>query len=217
MFGYVIKKIAVNFFKFLSIAIWVPFVFLAIWPFINSAITKNCIGFPTVGFVLYALILLLLAICLTWSPMYFIDKAKLIQGLCYAMSALLIIEIIADLVTYKAFIGYEFVDGDPIFVNIITNSPGWPGVIMCFALAVLYFFFGKLLLTDRKWPAFVMYLLIFFMTGIMPIIYSIPMTHIMLRVAWLKKALFIIPHQFFVLIALIVSMADDDLWATNLQ
>ena len=215
MFSLTIRRLAVNFFKFLSIIIWVPFFFITVWPFIRAAIKLNYINFQTVGYIIYTVLLLLLAIALYLSPRI-VNKWVLIHGICYAMAAIIVITAIADLISYKAFIGYRFNDSDAIFVNLVMNSPDWIGVVGCVVLAALYVFFAGALYSERKWLALLVFILIFIVDGIFPIIYSTQVLGIAPRSAWLKKALFILPQQFFIITSLGISATSWDLWSTNI-
>lgn len=212
-FSTLIRRIFMDFFKFLAIAIWFFFLYYKLWPFVNAAIKLHQINFQSISYMGYTLFLLFLPIALLWSPPF--NKLTLLRFICNVTAFFLLLGTIADFFVFHPFLSYTFKEGDMIFCNIISGIPGYLGSISCILMAVAYFFFGMEIAHNRA-IAYLLFILILALNVAPAFLYSYYLTGFMPRDTWIEKAAFIVPQQLFIVISLSFSVGSKDLWMKNI-
>lgn len=208
-YGFQIRRGLISVFYFSAVAMWFLFLYFKLWEFINAAIQLNYFTVQTVSFMVYSAFLLLLPSAFVFSPPY--SKKNLFLTICYGFSLVLAIGAIGDMITYKLFIDYFFMETDAIFCNIIFGIPNMYGVLLCFILSAAYALFG-FYLQKNKYIACAMYFLIFILSFVPSFVYSYYVWNGFPRLTWIEKAAFIVPQQTCILLSLILSATSDVLW-----
>ena len=212
-----IKRTLISFFHFLSVALWFLYLYLNLWDFAATA-RKYVLYFPKFivplfSFFLYSIVLVLLPVVIIYSPRHSRSKDKLFRGVSNVIAAILVIGTIGDLIIYKCFINYVFEEGHAIFCNLVVYMPNLIGTLCCVIMAVAYVLLGRYL-TKNRLIAYLLYLLICLLE-VTPLIYmSFTDT---LRIALIKKAAFILPHQLCILVSLTLAFPSELLWVERIK
>lgn len=206
-----VKFISISVLHFLAIALWFFYLYYSLWPFISAAISLNYVNFQTCSYMVYSFLFLFLPVVFMWSPPKWLNKRLLIRILCFAFALVMVVGSVADLIKYKAFIGYTFTEGDAIFVNLIMNLPNIWGVVFCIILAVLYFVVG-LNIAENPPVACLSYGLIFVIDAIIPVLWAICIGNTLPRLTWIQKSMYLLPIQLFLLISMILALHPHRFW-----
>ena len=214
LFHQMIKRLSIDILEFFALLFSLFFIYLQMIPFIKAAFTLNYVNGQAISYIIFTLLLLALPLVLLWNPVHY-DKAKILRSLFYCFGVIILVGTVFDLITYNAFIDYNYAEGDMIFVNILWNIPGIFGAIFSFVIAVLYFSLGKWVKRRRK-ISYIIYFIIFILSATVPFLYTYYTTGYLPRETWLQKAAFIIPEQFLLLIAFTVCASSRSLWQKHI-
>lgn len=206
-----IKYILIDILEFLAIALWFAYLYFSLWSFIRAAVALNCVDVQKVSYVVYSVLFLLLPTVFAWSPSR-LNKRTLLRIVCFGFALVLIVGTIADLITFKGLIGYTFVEGDAVFVNLIMNLPNLWGAVFCLVLAGLYIAFG-INITERPLVAYLIFLSIFIIDAVLPFLISFGLYDMMPRLTWIKKSMFLLPIQFLILLTMTFGITARKYWA----
>ena len=208
------KRTLVSFFNFLCLALWFLYLYFKLWDFATAAISLKYINIQTVSFVIYSFLLVLLPVTIIYSPKR--SKKNLFKIVCFAISASLLAGSVGDVITYNFFKGYNFLEGDAIFCNIVVSIPNMYGVLCCLVLSALYAILG-LYLTENRFLSVFLYLLIFLIISVPPFIYSFSMWGGFPRQTWVEKAAFIIAHQACLFLSLLIASTSEFVWSERIR
>ncbi len=206
--------VLIDILQFMAIAIWFLFLYYVLWSFVLNAIRLDYVNFQTAGYTAYAFLLQIFTVMIAWKTKF--DKAILFRLVTWLLALSILVCTTADIIKYNAFIGYNINYAHAIFVKLVEEMPNMVGVVVCIILSILYFLFG-LYAPKSMSKGLLLYFLIFFFDGILPIIYSYITTNAYPRKVWLKRAAFILPQQFFILVSFIISSLDKELWIRNFR
>ena len=203
----------VFFLHFLSVAAWFFYLYSKLWEFITAAVLLKNINVQTISFIIYSFLLVLLPAALIYSPKH--SKKNLFMVISFALSAVILVGAVGDLITYNFFSDYTFVVGDAIFCNILIGIPNIYGTVCCLLLSLAYFFFG-IYITENRLAACLLYLFIVLIGVIPAIIYSFNAWGGYPRRSWIEKMAFIAPHQASLLISFSLSSISLPLWEEHM-
>lgn len=213
MFYTTVKRVAIDICEFMALAMGILFFWVKMIPFINSAILLNYINGQTISYLVFALLLIALPIIL----LYVFKKANkgvILRRLFYVYAAVILCGTVFDLISYKFFIGYEFMEGDAIFVNMMWNMPNIGGVIMSIIVATLYILLGKQIKRTRR-LSYILYIITFLTSHIPTFIYTFIATGGLPRDTYLQKSLYVIAIQLLILGALTLAATSRSLWKSH--
>ena len=213
-----IKRTLISFFQFMSVAFWFLYLYFILWDFAAAAraFVKSYPQFiiPLMTYFLYSVSLVFLPTAIIYTPRRSTQsKDKLFRLVTSIIAAILIIGSIGDLFIFNFFINYVFQEGHAIFCNLVVYIPNLLGTLSCLIMALAYILFGRYL-TKNRLIAFLLYLLIFIIE-LIPLVYM----HFnnTLRIALIKKAALIFPHQICLLISLTLAFPSELLWTDRIK
>ena len=209
-----IKRLTIDIIMFFAVVISLFFLFDQMIPFIKSAVSLHVMNWQTIPYMIYALLLILLPVTLLSHSMR-ISKTRLLRAIFFCFAATILIGSVGDLITYRFFIGYNFSEGDAVFVNILWNMPNLLGVLFSLIIAVLYIALGIQIRYKRR-VSYILYLVIFLLSALAPFLYTYIATGYLPRETWIKKAAFIIPEQLLILISLSICVTSRELWVKHI-
>lgn len=209
-FQELIKRLFIDIAAFFALALNLYFLYSQMIPFLNAALALNYLNGQTICYMAYSVLLMLFpAILLFGAPV--ISKPKALRILFYAFAAVLFAGSVSDLISYNFFLGYTFIEGHTVFVNIMWNMPNIWGVLFSLVIATLYALLAYWIKKRRKISYF-LYLSIFILSVAIPLIYTYFTSSALPRDSWMQKAVLIIPEQFLILISLSVCASSRSLW-----
>lgn len=209
-FQELIKRLFIDIVAFFALALNIYFLYSQMIPFFNAALALNYLNGQTVGYLAYSVLLMLFPIILLFGAPA-ISKPKALRILFYAFAAVLLVGTASDLITYKFFLDYTFMEGHTVFVNIMWNMPNVWGVLFSLVIAALYALLAYWIKKRRK-ISYYLYLSIFILSTAIPFIYTYLTSGALPRDSWMQKAVLIIPEQFLILISLSVCASSRSLW-----
>lgn len=213
-FSNLVKRLLIDIFEFLAATACVLFLYNEIIPFAEAALELKMLNGATAFYIIYALFLFLLPIVmLSYSGKF--QKPKLMRTLFYSFGAVIILGTIYDLITYRAFIGYTFNEGDPVFVNIMWNAPNFFGVFLSIVSSVLFFTLGKYI-TQKRRISYALFVAIVFVAIIVPFIYTFITAGSLPRSSWLDKAVYIVPEYLFLFVSFSICASSRELWMNHM-
>lgn len=210
----VVKRLIIDIFFFAALVINLFFMYFQMSSFVRAAVSLNMLNVQIISYTLYAVLLLVLPVLLLSVPQRF-SKRHALKGIFYAFAAVLIIGTCGDLIAYGGFVGYQFSEGDAVFVNLMWNMPNIFGVLCSAVMAVLYIVLGNKIARVRR-GAYVMFLLIAVFTIVIPFAYSLIIGGSMPRQTWLEKSAFIIPEFICLLTSFSVAVSSRKLWTQHI-
>ena len=210
MFYTTVKRVAIDICEFMALAMGILFFWVKMVPFINAALLLNYINGQTISYLVFALLLIALPIILLY-VFKKANKAVILRRLFYCYAAVIICGTIFDAVTYKFFVGYKFMEGDAIFVNLMWNMPNIGGIIMSVIVATLYILLGKQIKRTRR-LSYVLYVITFLTSHVPTFIYTFFATGGLPRDTYLQKSLYVIAIQLLILGALTLAASSRSLW-----
>ncbi len=213
-FYQLVKRISIDIAMLFALLVSLLFFYDQVIPFVRSAVALGYINGQSVSYIVYALLCILLPLRLLAANKHS-GKRRQLKYICFAFGAIILFGTVCDLVTFKFFSEYSFVEGDMIFINILWNMPNLFGAVLSIVIAALYFFLGKCITKVRR-MSFIIYTAIFILSVCLPFIYTYVASGSLPRMTYLEKALFLVPESIFLLIAFSISVTSRELWKEHI-
>ena len=214
MFYQMVKRVSIDVFEFLALLMGIMFYYLKMTPFVKAAIALNYVNGQTVSYLIFSILLIIVPIALL-ACFRRVNKASVMRYIFYAFGVVILTGTVFDILTYNWFIDYTFVEGDAIFVNLMWNMPNITGIVFSILVSLLYFLLGKQIKRTRRLSC-LLYMAIFLLSHVPPIVVSFITTGELPRDIFLQKSLFVLMIQLFTLAAITIAATSRTLWKRHI-
>lgn len=210
MFYQMVKRVSIDILEFLALVMGILFYYFKMNSFVRAAISLGYVNGQTVSYLLFSILLIALPIILL-SSFATLNKGSLLRYLFYGFGIIIIFGTICDIITYKGFYNYIYMEGDTIFTKLMWNMPNMLGVVCSVAVAMLYFALGKQIKRKRR-VSYALYIAIFILSHFPAILYSLVTTGAFPQDTYLQKSLYVIAIQLLILGAFTLAASSRTLW-----
>ncbi len=209
-FTQLVKRLTIDVFLFLALALNVFFIVSQMVPFITSAVKLNTLNAQTISYIAFTFLLTLLPMVLLLHNMRF-SKRNTLGVLFYIIAGIILVGSVADLIKYSFFTEYVFAEGDAVFVNIMWNMPNMLGTLFSAVISVLYAILGGEIKKSRR-RAYILFLVIVTLCTAVPFLYTWVNTGYLPRQTYIEKQAMIVPEYWLITVALTICVTSRRLW-----
>ena len=214
MFYQMVKRVTIDVCEFMALLLGLLFFYFKMYSFVNAAVKLGYVNGQTISYLIYAILLILLPIVLLVCFRR-LNKASILRLMFYAFATVILVGTVFDIITYRGFTDYMFIEGDAVFVNLMWNMPNMYGVCHSIIMIVLYVLLGKQVKRTRR-LSLILLITIFIMTNIPPFIYSFAASGTWPRETFLQKSIYILAIQIFLLAAFSIAATSRTLWKQHI-
>lgn len=209
-----VKRLASDIFLLFSIIMSILLIYFQMIPFVEAAIALKMLNAQTISYTVFTLLLLILPLVMI-AGFRRISKRNVLSAVFYSFAAIIFIGTVSDMLSFHGLIGYQFSEGDAVFVNMMWNMPNIFGVLFSLIIVVLYIFLGNKIKHVRR-ISYKLFLSITVLSVTVPFIYSYLMTGSLPRQTWLDKAGYIIPEYLFLLVTFSIVASSREIWVKHI-
>ncbi|MBQ7793448.1 MAG: hypothetical protein IJ366_02905 [Clostridia bacterium] len=201
-----------------ALVMLIPYLAIEFFPFVRSIFAHNKINMSTVCYTFLRIALLGIPIIITMpSKPYkkWIEKTDLLSKWFAVTSFLFFTGLVADIMSYNIFGGYEDLGEDPVMLKMLWGNIGINGLVFCFVQGLGYLFLWKKIKSHKK-DVVLLFAATYALYLIMPFAFMI-ITHIPFGTdawhIWFDKNIWFYISNVFFLAGLIVCATTRRAWS----